>query len=170
MELPTRYDIEMRRLGVINRDSILSDLEALSNISENAKKLLEELNTMKCEIITIEENLEKEEMLDRLDKYYNCLNCIHIMGVYNIIIVKFNYKRDESITVTNFESAKDIIYEAYKEDREKFINCIHQWCNEPNVWMYYFKEQKPKENKVNITIQKYEINNIDIPEVPYVPF
>lgn len=159
MERTTKYDIVAKEAGVFNKEDFIENLKRLSTVNENANKLFEELSEMQRVKVDIPKDLSKEEFLAQEFQYYNCMNICMIDSTYAIILEKFGYIRDETANLMNTKPAIDAIYRAYREDYNKFIECMHIWMEDPSIWSIPFQY-------IDDPVEPLT----DIPEPPHFPF
>ena len=159
MERPTEYEILSKELGIIDRDTFLSNLEKLALVNKNAMILLKEIKRKVDKYVDIPEKLNREDMFKALNTYYNCFNTFTVSGIYHIITSRFGYEIDKNANTLNIKPVEDCVFRAYNEDYEMFLDCIHEFILAPMKWGFPFCPESVKEFDNN--------KEIKVPELPF---
>lgn len=166
MKLTTEYEIMANKIGIVDRDTFLSNLKKLATVDNNARIVFNQLDKKNNTVIDIPNNISKDKFADTLNIYYNCFNSMSSNSIYHIFIERFNYKKDSKASFTNLKPVEDCLYRAYREDYSKFIKCMHEWMENPGIWGIDFDSNT---NTHTINTLKIDIDTNSIPKIPYVP-
>lgn len=160
----TEFDEFIQTTGIIDGYTFAKNIELLCKICPEYAELHNKINMMQHKIVDIPQDISRDDILQEVDHYYGCANTFCIGCFYNMICTKFGYTIDDSASNSNLEPVKNAVYKAYSTDYNKFLEYVHEYCNNIFSWdnlNFIQKQSTQKDCSKSIN---------DIPPLPILPF